>query len=51
VADALAGAERVHPGLRALEAARALVDCALDAHRRQRSGDNVATAILILEEG
>jgi len=50
VAEAIAAAERVPPGRRALESARALVDRALDAHRRQRSGDNVAAAVLALGE-
>jgi serine/threonine protein phosphatase PrpC len=35
--------------LRALETARGVVQAALEAHRRQPSGDNVATAVLWLE--
>lgn len=49
VCEALARAERASPGARPIEAARDLVDRALAAHRRQRSGDNVATAVLLLE--
>jgi hypothetical protein len=48
VAEAIAGAARLDPGRRALESVRALVDRALDAHRRQRAGDNVAAAVLML---
>lgn len=50
VLDVLSHAERASPELRPLEAARGLVECALAAHRRQRSGDNVAAAVLVLPE-
>lgn len=48
VLDSLARAERADPPLSSLEAARSLVECALAAHRRNRSGDNVAAAVLIV---
>ena len=48
VEAALERAGRASPELRPLEAARGLVDCALAAHRRQRAGDNVAAAVLLL---
>ena len=50
VVEALGRAERSRPELRPLEAARSLVECALASHRRHRSGDNVAAAVLILGE-
>jgi hypothetical protein len=34
--------------LRALEAARGLVEHALASHRRRRAGDNVATAVWLV---
>ena len=37
--------------LRPLEAARSMVEQALEAHRRQRSGDNVAAAVLWIHGG
>ena len=48
VLEVLARAERASPELRPLEAARGIVDCALASHRRQRSGDNIAAAVLSL---
>jgi serine/threonine protein phosphatase PrpC len=45
VAAAAARAELAKPELRALVAARHLLEQALAAHRRQSSGDNVATAL------
>jgi hypothetical protein len=39
------------PELRPLEAARALVEAALDAHRAQGAGDNVAAAVYWIEGG
>jgi serine/threonine protein phosphatase PrpC len=45
VLDALAHAASARPALRALEAARGLVEHALASHRRRRAGDNVATAV------
>ena len=48
VLEVLARAGRASPDLRPLEAARGIVDCALSAHRRQRAGDNIATAVLVL---
>jgi serine/threonine protein phosphatase PrpC len=50
VLDSLARARRADAGLRPLETARCLVECALAAHRRNRSGDNVAAAVLIVAE-
>ena len=50
VAEVLERAERSRPELRPLETARSLVECALASHRRQRSGDNVAAAVLILAD-
>jgi serine/threonine protein phosphatase PrpC len=44
--EAVEKARSVAPDLRALEAARRLVEMALEAHRRNRSGDNVAVAVL-----
>lgn len=46
VAEAAARAEQAEPALRPLTAARALVEQALEAQRRQRAGDNVASAVL-----
>jgi len=48
VIEVLDRAARAAPELQPLEAARSLVECALASHRRQRSGDNVAAAVLIL---
>jgi serine/threonine protein phosphatase PrpC len=48
VVEALDRAARSRPELRPLEAARCVVECALAAHRRNRSGDNVAAAVLLL---
>ena len=50
VIEALDRAGRASPDLQPLETARFLVECALASHRRQRSGDNVAAAVLILAE-
>ena len=50
VIEALVRAERSRPELWPLETARSLVECALASHRRNRSGDNVAAAVLILAE-
>ncbi len=44
VAEAAERAGRVSPDLRALETARTVVELALEAHRRNRAGDNVAAA-------
>jgi hypothetical protein len=49
VAEALAAAAGRPAQLRALETCRALAEAALGAQRRQRSGDNVATAALWLD--
>ncbi len=49
VATAVRDACEAPPALRALETARGIAQAALDAHRRQPSGDNVATAVLWLE--
>jgi len=46
VARAVAEAEREAPELRAQGAARGVVEAALAAQRRQRSGDNVASAVV-----
>jgi hypothetical protein len=46
VAEAVRRAERAHAGSRALEVARSLAETALAAHRRHRSGDNIAVATL-----
>jgi serine/threonine protein phosphatase PrpC len=48
VSEVLTRAARASSDLRPLEAARGLVECALASHRAQRSGDNVATAFLLL---
>jgi len=45
VQAAAAGGASARPALRALETARGLVETALEAHRQQRSGDNVASAV------
>lgn len=37
------------PSLRPLDAARGLAECALESHRQQQAGDNIATACLWLE--
>jgi serine/threonine protein phosphatase PrpC len=47
VADTLARTRDTHPEVQPLEVARSLVEQALDAHRRQSAGDNVATAVWI----
>jgi hypothetical protein len=49
VAACVASAARADPALRALEAARGLVEAALAAHVRRGSGDNVASAVAWLE--
>ncbi len=49
VAEALRQAAGESPDLRPLRAARSLVATAQDAHRRNRSGDNVASAVVWLE--
>jgi hypothetical protein len=41
----MAHAELAKPELRALAAARHLLEQALAAHRRHHSGDNIATAL------
>ena len=41
----LEGARRALPDLRPLTAARATVEAAVQAHRRQRAGDNIAVAV------
>jgi len=48
VGERVSRAEAALPDLRALEAARGIADCAVDAHRTRRSGDNVATAVVWL---
>lgn len=48
VADAVRRAAEAAPELRALEAARGVVERSLGAHRRQRAGDNVASAVIWL---
>lgn len=48
VLDAVRDARRGPAELRALETARSLLRRALDAHRRNRSGDNAAAAVLWL---
>lgn len=52
VAECAADALRAEggAGLRPLETARGVVEAALAAHRRQRAGDNVASAVLWLGE-
>lgn len=50
VADAIERAARARPELRPLDAARAVVADALEAHRRNRSGDNVSSAVVWLGE-
>jgi len=49
VGAAVAEAESVRPSLRALATARALTKIGLEAHGKQRSGDNLACATLWLE--
>jgi serine/threonine protein phosphatase PrpC len=49
VAACVADAARAAPELRALEAARGLVELALRAHARHGAGDNVASAVAWLE--
>ncbi len=48
VAACVARAARADPALRALEAARGVVEAALAAHARRGSGDNVASAVVWL---
>ena len=50
VKEAVRSAERARTGSRGLRLARGLIDAALEAHRRNRSGDNVAVAALWLSE-
>ena len=50
VAEAVRLAEAERPGLRALVLARSLAEAAVEAHRRNRGGDNVAVAALWLSE-
>jgi serine/threonine protein phosphatase PrpC len=45
--DTWTATESAPPGTRPLEMARSLVEQALAAHRRQRAGDNVASAVWI----
>jgi hypothetical protein len=45
--DSWTATESAPPGTRPLEMARSLVEQALAAHRRQRAGDNVASAVWI----
>jgi serine/threonine protein phosphatase PrpC len=49
VAACVTRASRAQPELRALEAARGLVEIALEAHARHGAGDNVASAVAWLE--
>lgn len=46
VAAVVHRASEAQRGLRALEAARGVVECALASHRENRSGDNIAAAAL-----
>jgi hypothetical protein len=48
VSECAAGADRCAPELRPLELARSVAEAALDAHRRHRAGDNIATAVTCL---
>jgi hypothetical protein len=48
VKEAVRNAERERFGSRGLVVARSLIDAALEAHRRNRSGDNVAVGALWL---
>ncbi len=48
VSECAADADRFDPQLRPLELARNVAEAALDAHRRQRSGDNIAAAVSCL---
>ncbi len=48
VADALHAVERRPAELRSLEAARGVVERALDAHRRHDAGDNVSSSVVWL---
>jgi serine/threonine protein phosphatase PrpC len=50
VKEAVRSAERRRAGSQALSLARDLVDAAIEAHRRNRAGDNVAVAVLWLDE-
>ncbi|HEX9814416.1 MAG TPA: protein phosphatase 2C domain-containing protein [Myxococcota bacterium] len=45
VSECAIGADRFAPELRPLELARKVSEAALAAHRRQRAGDNIATAV------
>ena len=51
VVEAAARAEAAPPDLAPLTAARHLVSLALDSHRRQRAGDNIATALWLSSGG
>ncbi len=46
VAEAVARGTQAKPALAAIESARTLVETALEAHRQNSSGDNVACAVL-----
>ena len=48
VSECAAGADRFGPELRPLELARDVAEAALAAHRQQRAGDNIATAVTCL---
>jgi len=48
ISESVAGADRSAPELRPLEVARTVTEAALAAHRRHRSGDNIATAVTCL---
>jgi serine/threonine protein phosphatase PrpC len=50
VAEAVRRAERARSGSKALELVRGLAETALAEHRRRRSGDNLAVAVLWLSE-
>ncbi len=49
VEEAVARAGLAEQALRALSAARGVVELALESHREKRSGDNIASAVLWLE--
>ena len=49
VAEALREAGSAEPDLQALHAARGVARRAMEAHRKQRAGDNIAVAVLWLE--
>jgi hypothetical protein len=48
VSECATGADRFAPELRPLELARRVAESSLAAHRRHRSGDNIATAVTCL---